>query len=255
MPQEQFGVMRVAAYETHSVPGLVALLQSFADAHQCLTNFDRALEHTGKLLLRGDVVKRATLLDAYAYFELRARQHRASLQTFLHGGDEPDRRLLWVPKVHRGELLIETMRMESPLDLSFIGNLNPLEVLRNYLKDRHERKLDLSYRARADGEERALKNLLLRSQVQAAQIANWEQLLRIAKTNGATEAQINKLLSREIGPVLERVGYVTDAMNAGVSGDEIVPLSQASPDWDHILRDYVAADGSGADGYVDVKRR
>lgn len=44
------------------------------------------------------------------------------------------------------ELMVETVQFSSPGFWEFLGSINPLEVIRTYLNDRHERKKDLEWR-------------------------------------------------------------------------------------------------------------
>jgi hypothetical protein len=54
-----------------------------------------------------------------------------------------------VVPVH-SRLLLAAARLESPGFWEFLGSLNPLEVLRQYLSDRHERRKDREYREAAE---------------------------------------------------------------------------------------------------------
>src|SRR5947209_1111717 len=45
---------------------------------------------------------------------------------------------LWVPKEDR--LILKSVVLHSPGNWEFLGKLNPLETLRQYLQDRHERR-------------------------------------------------------------------------------------------------------------------
>ena len=58
--------------------------------------------------------------------------------------------------------------------------MNPLEVVRKYLNDRHERRKDRDYRERAEERRLQLENLQTENEV-------LEQRIKIAKELGATE--------------------------------------------------------------------
>jgi len=229
MARETFARLSLRSEFIAGAQDFVSLIESFMVAHQALTNFSTALGSVGRPLVLRGVVRPVSLLEAYDYFEARSSHRRAQLETFLQGEGRPDDRLTSWPMVHRGELLISHIHMNSPLDLSVIGNLNPLEALRNYLKDRHERHLDRTYRSQADAEERALRSELLRTQLEAAHLQNWEQALRIARENGATTAQINKLLEKRIGPVIAKVGQVTDMLNVQIPRNALKNLVEVDP--------------------------
>lgn len=58
-------------------------------------------------------------------------------------------------------LVVSRVALRSPGFWEFMGSLNPLEVTRRYLNDRHERKKDRDYRSPAEAERLALENALL----------------------------------------------------------------------------------------------
>ena len=65
----------------------------------------------------------------------------------------------------RDRLRIHSVRLSSPGFWEFWGKLNPLEVIRQYLSDRHERRKDREYREEADKERLHLENQLRENQV------------------------------------------------------------------------------------------
>lgn len=62
-------------------------------------------------------------------------------------------------------LRLRAVSIQSPGSWDFLGSLNPLEVLRKYLADRHERKKDLAYRNAAEAERLRLENEKLKTEV------------------------------------------------------------------------------------------
>ena len=60
-------------------------------------------------------------------------------------------------------LVLAAVRLNSPGFWEFLGALNPLEVIRKYLNDRHERRQDRNYRESAEKRRLALENLKMRS--------------------------------------------------------------------------------------------
>jgi hypothetical protein len=55
-------------------------------------------------------------------------------------------------------LRMTSVVIESPGFWEFLGNLNPLSQIREYLKDRHERRQDIEYRERYERERLSLEN-------------------------------------------------------------------------------------------------
>lgn len=57
-------------------------------------------------------------------------------------------------------LQLTRVNVQSPGFWEFLGSLNPLQQLREYLKDRHERQKDTNYRNRQEEEKGDLDNIL-----------------------------------------------------------------------------------------------
>lgn len=62
-------------------------------------------------------------------------------------------------------LRLTSVVVRSPGFWEFVGVSGPLEVIRKYLCDRHERRKDLEYRDRQDRERRELENEKLRMEI------------------------------------------------------------------------------------------
>lgn len=93
---------------------------------------------------------------------------------------------------HSEQLLLAAVRLHSPGFWEFVGKLNPLEVIRQYLNDRHERRKDREYRETAEARRLKLQNLELENRVIAERV-------QLAKQLGATE--------RDLAPLLNELVY------------------------------------------------
>lgn len=89
------------------------------------------------------------------------------------------------------QLILSAVSLSSPGAWEFLGTLNPLEVLRNYLNDRHERRKDREYRESAERRHLALENLSLENRVISERV-------RLAKEIGATDRDLAPLLNELI---------------------------------------------------------
>lgn len=89
------------------------------------------------------------------------------------------------------QLILSSVRLNSPGIWEFLGTLNPLEVIRKYLNDRHERRKDREYRESAEQRRLALDNLSLETRVISERV-------RLAKELGATERDLASLLNELI---------------------------------------------------------
>lgn len=86
------------------------------------------------------------------------------------------------------QLVLSAVRLSSPGFWEFFGRLNPLEVLRQYLNDRHERRKDREYRESAEQRRLALENLKLENSVLLERV-------RLMKELGATDSDLAPLLN------------------------------------------------------------
>jgi hypothetical protein len=101
----------------------------------------------------------------------------------------PEEVASFVPRAE--QLVLSAVSLASPGFWEFLGTLNPLEVLRKYLNDRHERRKDRDYRESAERRRLELENLTLESRVLSERI-------RIAKEIGATDRDLAPLLNELI---------------------------------------------------------
>ena len=91
---------------------------------------------------------------------------------------------------------LRAVSFQSPGFWEFLGTLNPLETMRKYLQDRHERRKDRSYREPLEAERMALENQRLTNEVVKEQV----ELLRSV---GVSEDKIREALTRHVVKPLE----------------------------------------------------
>lgn len=90
------------------------------------------------------------------------------------------------------QLVLAGVRLSSPGFWDFLGKMNPLEVMRQYLNDRHERRKDREYRESAEKRRLSLENLKLENEVISGHV-------KLARELGATE--------RDLAPLLNQLVY------------------------------------------------
>jgi hypothetical protein len=95
----------------------------------------------------------------------------------------------FVPR--REQIILSAVSLTSPGFWEFLGTLNPLEVLRKYLNDRHERKKDHAYRESAERRRLELENFSLQMKVISDGV-------KLAKEIGATDRDLAPLLNELI---------------------------------------------------------
>jgi hypothetical protein len=128
---------------------------------------------------------------------------------------------LWVPRHDR--LILKSVELHSPGNWEFLGKLNPLETIRQYLQDRHERRKDRQYKEPAEKRAMELDNMLRENQVLRGQIDNARKL-------GATDDDLKPMLERFIRKPLLELDKVEDVRIAGKSS-----LSLSEPG--HLLKE------------------
>ena len=96
---------------------------------------------------------------------------------------------------HSEQLVLSAVQLSSPGFWEFLGKINPLEVIRLYLNDRHERRKDRVYRESAEERRLRLENLKLENEVIASRV-------KIAKELGATDRDLAPLLNELVNKPL-----------------------------------------------------
>lgn len=117
-------------------------------------------------------------------------------------------------------LILDAVTIASPGEWDFIGALNPFEVLRRYLNDRHERRKDLKYRESAEERRLALENLQRENDFLAGRI-------RVLREAGATDGDLAPVLNRLLNRPLNALDRHQDL---DVIGNAQIGLPDKSPD-------------------------
>jgi hypothetical protein len=118
------------------------------------------------------------------------------------------------------QLVLSAVRLSSPGSWDFLGALNPLEVLRKYLSDRHERRKDGEYRETAERRKLDLENLVLENRVISERIG-------IARALGATKRDLAPLLNELVYRPIKRLDRSQDQ---GVITHAEIPQADDSKD-------------------------
>lgn len=107
----------------------------------------------------------------------------------------------------------------------FLGQLNPLEVIRKYLNDRHERRKDREYRESAERRRLDLENELLETKVIA-------EKLKVARDMGVAQRDIAATVNTKILIPLRRLDALQD--EGAIHNAELIepPLLEGHSDGD-----------------------
>ncbi len=98
-------------------------------------------------------------------------------------------------------LIVHRVVLESPGIWEFLGTLNPLEVLRKYLNDRHERRKDRNYREKAESRSLEIENALAELEV----VKRLAELEREFGPGAIPEDVKRRLWAAEVRKPLERL--------------------------------------------------
>jgi hypothetical protein len=101
------------------------------------------------------------------------------------------------------QLALQRVSLNSPGFWEFFGKLNPLEVIRLGLNDRHERRKDKGYREKHESERMRLENELLQSKVFASQ-------LQVLNELGLTDEEKAVLKNRLLHAPFEALAITQD---------------------------------------------
>jgi hypothetical protein len=101
-------------------------------------------------------------------------------------------------------LLLTAVSIQSPGFWAFLGALVPLETIRKWVADRHERGKDAAYRTRQEEQRGALEIEKLRVEVA-------QRKVDLLKSAGIPEEQIRKVLTAHLYEPLEALNRHQDA--------------------------------------------
>lgn len=168
-------VLRVVALRLGEVQEITRFLQAMEGAYENLCAFD---------LIVDDAKTRYG--DDFSWS--RSRKSRA-----IRSIRKPETIVL-----PEDRLRLTRISVSSPGFWDFVGKLNPLEVLREYLADRHERTKDLSYRNDLEEDRLRLENAKLKTEVVHAQAQTLREF-------GVAEDKIREALVRHLVDPLTRL--------------------------------------------------
>lgn len=114
------------------------------------------------------------------------------------------------------ELQISKVNFNSPGFWEFLGSLNPLQQIREYLNDRHERKKDNEYRNPLDKEKLSLENDKLKNELDLQTIEKDTKLLE----NMALQ---NKIIKERL-EMIKNLGLPKEKMLALIDKQFVEPM-------------------------------
>ena len=161
MPNDETAIVRFHGQGEIPLAHVSGFLSALEEAYSGVSLFFTAMEAIDKW-------------GPHPYLELASYRRRPAFgpfRTISNSRFEPRELRLSRQTSARSRLTLRAVRLESPGWWDVLGKLNPLEVIRQGLNDRHERKKDNDYRNSAEREKGVLENELLRNTVIAGRIA------------------------------------------------------------------------------------
>ena len=107
-------------------------------------------------------------------------------------------------------LSLERVQIESPGIWEFAASLNPLEQIRKFLIDRHERRKDKKYREQSEKERLKLDNELIQAQIVKQSIANLHYMIKVMGEAGIDDDVLQQIIWAQVGNPMSRLGVHQD---------------------------------------------
>ena len=126
-------------------------------------------------------------------------------------------------------LYLFRIRLTSPGWVDVFGKLNPLESLRQYLNDRHERKKDAAYRSKAEEDRLRLENEQLLYEIERIKTDVMKGKVQLLRDLGVSEHKIRQAITQHF---LRPVEPLTQAQDAGFVGGARMLLFEELEDRD-----------------------
>ena len=171
-----------------------------------------------------DLEKAYNHLYAFDFIISDAKRRHKKLNESQYSSRGTSKPVRTIPSIRKPEevvlpddrIQLTSIVIKSPGFWEFLGNINPLEVLRKYLCDRHERKKDDSYRNQQEKERGELENEKLRTQVV-------QDKVKILKELGVPEEKIRKVVFEHVIRPLGELDAIQDkglVVDAEIIGDD-----------------------------------
>jgi hypothetical protein len=195
MPDERTGTLTIESHGGWPVRDVVDFLDTLKTSYDGLL----LIEILTEALVHVENSRRSWLREYGPWPVLPVAELPGRLLSLLA---LPDSRLAGLIR-EEDQLVVSRVSLSSPGTWDFIGKLNPLETIREYLKDRHARRQDREYREGAERERLHLENQLLQNQVIQGRV-------EILQGLGLPDAEITAAIGRFVSEPLQGLGTLQD---------------------------------------------
>ncbi len=121
----------------------------------------------------------------------------------------------------KDQLEITRINIQSPGWIELLGSLNPLQQIREYLKDRHDRTKDRAWRGETEKERALLENDILRNQAEHERINVISAFSELLEHVGFSSEERQRAVWERLGPPMMRLANHQDTGLLGSQNDEI----------------------------------
>lgn len=193
MAEEQKN-LRIFANRGGTVDEITTYLKDMEDAYESLYVFNQKLEilnpNSKKYRRLGPWIYEL----GFPYFFDTAR----SIQ---------ENRKLVLPE---DKLIIEKVSIQSPGFWEFLGSLNPLLQIREYLNDRHRRRQDREWREETEKQKAILENQIIQQKLIEGNNSVIKDRIEILRELGHTQEEIRQLIWTNVSTPLMQLGKHQD---------------------------------------------
>jgi hypothetical protein len=204
MPEEKCAA-RVHATSGFLLSETLEALESFEQAYNSLYALETTLEQLiESLRFFPPSVGRSLLLGIGYPFRSRGRYAR-TLEIWPPSTDQ-----LSLAVLPSDRLLFRGAQIESPGWVEVIGALNPLETLRKYMNDRHERRKDKDFRNEAERRKFEQEERAREAELEYMQDSVIIRRIEEAKKLGASDRDIAPLLNELLNRPVRKVARFQD---------------------------------------------
>ena len=119
------------------------------------------------------------------------------------------------------QLEIRRIIIQSPGLIELIGSLNPLQQLRYYLKDRHERKKDMEWRWKSEKERAEAELEIIRIQAERERMGALREFYELLNVMDISPEEKRRILWERVGEPLTKLARHQDSGLVGSQNENI----------------------------------
>jgi hypothetical protein len=127
------------------------------------------------------------------------------------------------------KLIVHRVNIGSPGIWEFIGTLNPLQQLREYAKERHERRKDKEWREAEEQRQMSLENQKREQEVKKAELENIRlenSVLQESRKADLEDRRVETSILQEQVTLLRSIGYSDEQIRKLFNAHYYKPLSR-----------------------------